>query len=318
VDQQPAPGKRNRSSSKAEESVNESPTPEPSPATGTTSWEQPEAYHSSHIQPTTVASESAGHFPFASPMLDNDDSGMSNLSLNGVDADSMLAVSNTSYNSLNMYSQPPWSSTPILNSPFHSTETSQFDASHPTQWHPRAQSGLSGHEIPSYASSAMQTPLHSTTQEHFPHFPATHDGEVNGLSHYSYHPSRSMSLANPNDLQNYHSPYHNDAQMFPPRHPTTSSELQMPSLLSNTNPTPPGSDTHSTPNTYSYGDHPQMNPYQSGTPMHSPPMAGPVSEAFGGQWYTPPSGLPDVKEEEEMAGMHPHYSMSGRFRQNAG
>ena len=61
-----------------------------------------------------------------------------------------------------------------------------------------------------------------------------------------------------------------------------------------------------------------MNPYLSGTPMHSPPMAGPASEAFGGQWYTPPSGLTDVKEEEEMVGTHHHYSMSGRFRQNAG
>jgi hypothetical protein len=316
VDQQPAPGKRTRSSALDDESINESPTPETSPATGSTSWDQSEAHHPDNYKPSTVASEPPGNFPFTGSMLQSEHLGTLHSALSRLDADSTSALSNASYSSLNMYTQPPWSSTPVLNSPLHPTETVHFDDSHLTHWHPHAQPGSFGHEIPSYPSSAMQTPLHSSTQEQFPQYPASHVGESHVLPHLPYHPSRSMSLASPNDLQNYHSPYHNDSTMFLPRHPANSSGLPLPSLFSNTNPTPPSSDTHSTPSTYTYGDNPQMNSsYHSGTPMQSPSMAVSGSETFGGQWST---GLADVKEEEEMANMHQHNSMGGRFRQNTG
>lgn len=303
VDQQTAPGKRTRSSSKADESMNESPTPETSPATVGTPWDHSESYYPAHFQPSPVAPDSAGQFSFGNPMLHNENS----------------ALSNASYTSLNMYSQSPWNSTPALTSPLHSIETGHFDASHPTHWHPRAQPGPSNHDIAPYPPTAMQSPLHSSTQEHFPQFSASHVGESHGLPNTHYHPVRSMSLATPNDLQNYHSPYHNDPQMFLQRHPTTNSDMQLPSLSSNVNPTPPGSDTHSTPSMFPYGDHPQMSSsYHSGTPMQSPSMAITDSEAFGKPWYNLPTSLADVKEEEEMASMHQHQSMSGRFRQHAG
>jgi hypothetical protein len=317
VDQQPAPGKRTRSSSKADESMNESPTPETSPATGSTSWDHSEVYRSGHYQPSTNASERVRNFSFAGPMLHSDNLGTSHPVLMRLVPNFTSAISHASYSPLNMYPQPPWSSTPVLNTPLHSSETVNFDASHLTHWHPHTQPGSFGPDIPSpYSSSTMQTPLHSSAQEQFLHFQPSHVGESQILPHLPYHPSRSMSLATAGDLQNYHSTYHNDAPMFLQRQPATSSGLPLPSLPSNTNPTPPSSDTHSTPGTYIiYGDHPHMNPsYHSGTPMQSPSMAVPGSETLGGQWY----GLADVKEEEETANMHHHNAMSGRFRQNAG
>lgn len=315
VDQQPAAGKRTRSSSKADQSVNESPTPETSPTTGSASWEHSEGYRPGHYQPATMPSERIGNYPFEGSMLHSETSGIFHSASGRSATDSRSALSNASYGSAHMYSQPPWSSTPVLNSPVHPAETVQFDASHLTHWQSHAQPGPFGHDIHSYPSSAMQTPLHSSTQENFPHFPVSHVGESHGLPHIPFHPSRSMSLANPNDLQDYHSSYHNDAPMFHQRHPATSLGLPLPSLPSNTNPTPPSSETHSNPGTYIYGDHPQMSSaYHSGTPIQSPSMAVPGSETLGGQWY----GLADVKEEEEMGNMHHHHSIGGRFRQNAG
>lgn len=316
MDQQPAPGERTRSSALEDESTNESLTPETSPATGSTSWDQSEAHRLDNYKPSTVAPERPGNFPFTGSMMQREHLGILHSALSRVGADFTSALSSAPYSSLNMYPQPPWSSTPIFNSPLHPIETVHFDDSHLTHWHPHAQHGSFGHEIPLYPSSAMQTPLHSSTQEQFPPYPASQVGEFHVLPHQPYYPSRSMSLTTPSDLQNYHCPHHNDSPMFLQRHHANSSSLPSPSLFSNANPTPPSSDTHSTPSTYMYGDHAQMNSsYHSGTPMQSPSMAVSGSEAFGGQWST---GLADVKEEEEMAHMHQNNSMGGRFRQNTG
>jgi len=226
-------------------------------------------------------------------------------------------MSSASYSSANVYPQSPWSSTPVLNSPLHSIEASQYDPSH---WQSRGQPGPPSYEFSSYPPSAMQTPLQSSNQEHFPHFPNSQVGESQSFSQLPYHPVRSMSLATPNDLQDYRSPYHHDPQTFLQRHPANNTAIHPQSLSSNTNPTPPSSGTHSTPSAYVYSDHPQpISAYQKNAPMQSPSMAVSSSDAFGTPWYIAPNGLADVKEEEEMANLHHHHhQVSNRFKQNSG
>ena len=230
--------------------------------------------------------------------------------------DSSAALPSTSYNSSSTYSHMPWSATPILTSAPHSIETSHLDTSHSTHWPQTAQPGSQGFGIPQYPPNAISAPVRSLTQEQFPHYSNSPVGESHGWSQLPHYPVRSMSLASPLDLQHYHSQYHNDPHAFSHRHPTNAPDLHPPSLSSNTNSTPPGSSTYSTPTGYTYSDHAQMrSAYHPMAPMQSPSMAVSSSDAFGSAWYSAPQGLAEVKEEEEhLATMHHHFTagQSGR------
>lgn len=233
-------------------------------------------------------------------------------------ADIAAGISLASYSNSTLYPQMPWSSTPILNSPSHSTEPSDFDAPSSAHWQPRAQPGPQAFEYNPYPSSAIASSRHSSAHESFSNFPHPQVGDPADWAHLPHQPVRSMSLASPNDLQKYHSPYHNDPRMLLQQNATTASNMHPTSLPGNTNHAPHGSDVISTRNVYGYDDHLQMGaPYHSIAPMQSPSMPHPASEAFGHGYYGVQSGLADVTEEEEMANMH-HQTTTGRFRHNPG
>jgi hypothetical protein len=240
------------------------------------------------------------------------------LELGESDANFAAGVSSASYSTSNMYSQSPWSSTPVVTPPSHTNEPSDFDTSSSAQWHPRAQPGLPGYEFTPYLPSSIPTSRQSSIQDSFSAFHHTQVGEPHDWAHLTHQPLRSMSLANPHDLQNYHSPYQNDLRMLLQRNSTNASNIHPTTLSSNIHPTPPSSGTLSTHGAYAYSEHAQMGAsYHSMAPMQSPSMSHPASEAFGHGYYGAPIGLADVREEEETANMQ-HQIMTGRFRENPG
>jgi hypothetical protein len=134
-----------------------------------------------------------------------------------------------------------------------------------------------------------------------------------GWSASPHPPVRSMSLVGPEELpirfQNHY--YHNVPNGF---HPSTNSSEIQPHTLSSNNSTMSGSDhppLMPLPGMgYFHGSTAQNMTYvypptwSSVPPSHSPQMLGSGSERFTNAWYSDPSALAQVKEEEVVSQLH--------------
>jgi hypothetical protein len=164
-----------------------------------------------------------------------------------------------------------------------------------------------------YPVTHPSAPLAQSAQSSMEQTPNFGHRDLHGWSASTHPPLRSMSLVSPEELpihyQNQY--YHNAPNEF---HPNTNTSDIQPPMLSNINSTMSGSDPplplpsmgylhESTTQNMNYV---YPSSWSSVSPNHAPQMSGSESERFTHGWYSDPSALAQVKEEE--AGSQFHHS----------